>query len=84
MGNHGRSKGWKIEEKERVGRSRIPRKPVLGCIQAVVGKKKFRVRFEDGSLEEIKERGMDVLKDQSGAERDPDLYPNKCLSIAKD
>ena len=36
------------EEKTREGRSRRMRKEMVVCLQAVVGKKKFLVQFEDG------------------------------------
>ena len=38
-----------MEDKTREGRTRSMRKEVLGCVQAVVGKKKFLVTFKNGN-----------------------------------
>ena len=37
-----------MEENTREGRVRSMRKYVVGCVQAVVGKNKLLVQFEDG------------------------------------
>ena len=45
-----RRKGW--EEVE------FTKKEMLGCVQSVVGKKKFQVRFKDGTWEEMSTRQL--------------------------
>ena len=42
-----------IEENTREGRSRRIRKDVAGCVQAVVGKNIFLIRFTDGQNKEM-------------------------------
>ena len=42
-----------LEEITSEGRSRRIRKEVVGCVQDVVGKKKFLVKFEDGQKKEM-------------------------------
>ena len=53
MGSLVKSKVGKIEENTREGRSRRIRKDVVGCVQAVVGNKKFLVQFEDGKKRDM-------------------------------
>ena len=42
-----------MEEKTRDGRSRRTRKEAVGCVEAMVGNKKFLVRFKDGQRREM-------------------------------
>ena len=62
-GIHGNNKGW-IEEKAKVRKIRRPRKEVLGCVQAVVGKKKFWVRFKDWKLKETSTGQLVIISGQ--------------------
>ena len=43
-----KAKVGELEKITREGRSRRMRKEVVGCVQSVVGNKKFLVKFEDG------------------------------------
>ena len=49
VGSLVKAKVRKMEENTREGRSRRTRKEVVGCVEAVVGKKKFLVQFEYGN-----------------------------------
>ena len=42
-----------MEEKNREGSIRRTRKEVVGCVQDVVGKKKFLFKFVDGNMRDI-------------------------------
>ena len=48
-----KAKVGNMEENTREGRSRMTRKEVVGCVQSVMGKKKFLVQFEDGKKREM-------------------------------
>ena len=53
VGSVVKSKVRDLEKITREGRRRSIRKEVVGCVQSVVGKKKFLVLFEDGQKKEI-------------------------------
>ena len=53
MGSVVTSKVGYMEEKNREGRIRRMRKEVVGCSQAVMGKKKFLVQFKIGHMREM-------------------------------
>ena len=42
-----------MEENTREGRSKIIRKELVGCVQNVVGKKRFLVQFGDGQKKDM-------------------------------
>ena len=53
VGSVVKAKVREIEENTREGRSRRMRKEVVGCVQDVVGKKRFLVQFGDGQKKEM-------------------------------
>ena len=63
----------KVRELEKVireGRIRRMRKEVVGCVQDVVGKKKFPVQFEDGQKKEISSSLLVYLSSKEEVEMD--------------
>ena len=59
-----------MEEKNRQGRSRRTRKEVVGCVQDVVGKKKFLFQFVDGKMKYISSTFLECVcsKEEVGQE----------------
>ena len=53
VGSVVKAKVGELEKITREGRSRRMRKEVVGCVQSLVGKKKFLVVFKDGQKKEI-------------------------------
>ena len=53
MGSDVIAKVRDMEEKNREGSIRRTRKEVVGCVQDVVGKKKFLFKFVDGNMRDI-------------------------------
>ena len=50
-----------MEEKTRDGRSRRTRKEAVGCVEAMVGNKKFLVRFKDGQMREMSSSSLSYV-----------------------
>ena len=48
VGSVVKAKVGELEKISREGRSRRMRKYVVGCVQTIIGKKKFLIKFEDG------------------------------------
>ena len=53
VGSVVKAKAGETEENKREGSNRRMRKDVVGCVQAVVGKKNFLVQFEDVKKKEM-------------------------------
>ena len=53
VGSVVKAKVGELEKITRDGRSRRMRKEVVGCVQSVVGKKKFLVLFKDGQKKDM-------------------------------
>ena len=70
-----------LEKITRKGVSRRIRKEVVGCVQAVVGKKKFVVQFEDGKKKDISASLLVFLSFKEEVDMDETLssYPEKEL-----
>ena len=56
-----KDKVGELEKITREGRSRRMSKEVMGCVQSVVGKKKFLVQLEDGQKKEISSSSLVFL-----------------------
>ena len=70
MGSVVKAKVGYLKKITREGRSRKIREEVVGCVQSVLGKKKFLVKFEDGQKRDISSYVMVFLSSEEGVEMD--------------
>ena len=61
VGSVVKAKVGELEKITREGRSRRMSKEVMGCVQSVVGKKKFLVQLDDGQKKEISSSSLVFL-----------------------
>ena len=50
-GVHREGKGWRYGGEDKGDKNKRTRKEVVGCVQAVVGRKNFLVQFKDSQKE---------------------------------
>ena len=79
MGSVVKSKVGELENTTRELRSRRMMKEVVGCVQSVVGLKKFIVQLENGQKKEISSSSFLFLSSKEEVEMDEALshYPEK-------
>ena len=70
VGSVVKAKVGELEKISREGRSRRMRKYVVGCVQILVGKKKFLNQFEDGQKKEINSSSLVFLSLKEEVEMD--------------
>ena len=79
-----------LENITREGRSRRTRKYAVGCVEIVMGKKKFIFQFEDGQKKEISSSLLVILSSKEEVDRDettsdsPKKEQGKLLNIVGD
>ena len=77
VGSVVKAKVGEMVENRREGRSRRTRKEVVGCVHAVVGKKTFLVKFENGQKKQVSSCSLVFLSSKEEGEMDESLS-NSC------